>query len=349
MISSRADCHAPWAMPTCNTELSIDKWTGRPGWSGGQLDEAVRGASNTSILWGIGNDIYQWAEALIEADENPHVCSVEFQKADRYRTIGASYVIPSLQSGRIQVRPGSPQNIVKSQYGRRYGFCHYGICRHAERVISHMNVSTYARLLRRYIAPHFLSTFTYSRPFNLDETLIVHLRSGDANKRLEEWFNWKREDVHRYFLGCVNHRLTTRTSRRVLIVSQHGASDNFAHPAFELLQSQAATGGWELAINGKQDIYSDFATLMHARHLCIDYCSYSWGAAMLSRRLRTVYVPHLVNPRYGPWNFMAGPAGGRDEGTRGMGFSFPASPRLRVYHISPNSRFGARIEEQPEE
>ena len=184
--------------------------------------------------------------------------------------------------------------------------------------------------------------------FALQDTLVVHLRSGDASKRIQEWFMWSRDNVINYFETCVNHSLASGATRRVLLISQHNGG-KFVHPAFSPLQSIAAANGWPLDVNGRQDIYSDFATLMHAHHVCLDYCSYSWSAVSFGQSLRTVYLPHLVNRHFGPYNHMgarSSPRGRRtaQHGIPGKGFTLPASADLQVFHIDPA---GPTVEEQP--
>ena len=179
----------------CTTDLEIPSWTGTPAPIGGKAADQPK----VQIV-GLGNDLMQLAEALLEAEETADVCGVTFSRADANRGGGLSLMVPSLRSGRIVVRRGTAIAVQLSHYGHRYREA-----KRSDKIVSFQNSSEYRRVLRHYLGKQLLTHYQYRGP-SLSNTLVVHLRGGDAARRLGLWFNeWASpESMINFVSACVN-------------------------------------------------------------------------------------------------------------------------------------------------
>ena len=92
------------------------------------------------------------------------------------------------------------------------------------------------------------------------------------------------------------------------------------HPALAHLRAKY---GQRLTVQASDDMVTDFRTLATARHLMIDYSGFSWMAALLNTRVRSVFVPHFFG-RNGEDLLPNG------HGASDVGFTFPRLPGVRV-------------------
>ena len=117
-------------------------------------------------------------------------------------------------------------------YGSRYNL--YLTQTGTDIVQSYVNASEYSRVLRTYVGrPHFLPHLPEAPDGDLDTTLVVHLRAGDALGRSETWFSMQRNDTINYFQTCVQ----ASGLKRVLIVTQLFSGPHM-HPALPVLLAQ---------------------------------------------------------------------------------------------------------------
>lgn len=367
----------------CNTEVVIRDWTGRPTPMENSTDfnhKSLRGV-------GLGNDFMQLAEAFLFAEETPKACTVWFDGADRHRRGGLSQMIPSLRSGHVRLRSkylpnGTAMNTTMQHihctmedakyanpacqayvYGSRYGF---RLPTDAAQAFS--NVSEYARVLRFYLGKQILEHFApkANRTALDDETLVVYLRSGDTIlipfaggvTRVEAYFNLKRNETINFFRACIRHS----GLQKIHLVSQlmQGPA---AHPAIEAIRQDAEANGRTVtgSVHGMQE---DFATLLQARNLCLDWSTLGFTAALFSDKLQRAYIPRFRgkgsafymkrahNRPYNYWREPGCPSGSEpwtarnaatgvwpntacEHGQPGIGFTLPASANLSVFHVDP--------------
>jgi hypothetical protein len=295
----------------CSFYVQIPHWTGL----------IINQSTSTFAL---GNDVMQIAEALIDVYRTPEACGVDFCKADGDRgrrspgnkTNGFTASIPSLASGRIQVRrPGnatlhSARNMF---YGLRYGF----LPPHLSLTLAAMNTALYEKLLRTHLWPHLQQFAEYRGP-PLDHTLVVYLRSDDARSRMNLWFpEWKPRHLApncSLFEQCIAH-----SAQKHVVVVTRVANSPEEHP---MLQQLRETYGDRLRIQSGS-LAEDFATLVHARHLCLDFSTIGMVATLLNPHLRSVYLPRL----FGTHDVDA-----YDD----FGWTVPATAQRAVFVVQPS-------------
>ena len=300
---------------TCSTDLKIPSWTGTPAPVGGMAADQLK----VQIV-GLGNDLMQLAEGLLQAEETPRVCGVTFSGADVKRGGGMSLMIPSLRSGRIAVRPGKATVMRFSHYGRRYREA-----KRSDKIVSLQNSSEYRRVLRHYLGKELLAHYAYRGP-SLSDTLVVHLRGGDAVRRLGLWFNdWASpQSMINYVSACV--RASGLPHVRVVTQVFDGPQ---AHPALQEIRRLAkATGSFDVT-GSRQTLDEDFALLMHAKHVCLDFSTLGLAAALISYDLEQVYLPLLKNRSRTPKQRGGYPM----QRGLGIGFTLPSARGLKVHHI----------------
>ena len=240
-------------------------------------------------------------------------------------------MIRTLQSGRLPVRKNRLSNKTKaSKYGRRYNEG-----KRSDKVLMYTNASEYRRVFRCYLGEHIFPHFALAdNGLSLRQSLVVHLRGGDAVARMKTWWSWQPEHMINYFLACVKHS----SMPHIHILSQTFEGPN-VHPALRTLQQLGSSSGGFRVSGSAQTLRDDFATMMHARYFAIDFSTLSFAAALFSQQLVQIYVPLLTSRtptkkmRIAGYDLQHGP---------GIGFTLPPSLQLRVFHVS---RSGA-IEEQ---
>ena len=361
-------------------EVVKREWTGRPT----PMENSTDFKSKSLRVVGIGNDFVQLAEAFLFAEEAPNACSVWFGGADMHRGGGITKMVPSLRHGHVRLRSwylpngtamqprmqhihcsvadARVSNCSRYVYGSRYGFK-----LPSDAVQAYSNVSEYARVLRFYLGKQILEHFAPKAEHALDdETLVVYLRSGDTIlipqaggvTRVEAYFNLKRNETINYFRACIRHS----GLRKVHLVSQllEGPA---AHPAIEAIRRDAEASGRTVtgSLHGMQE---DFATLLGARSLCLDWSTLGFTAALLSDKLQRAYLPrfrgkgaafYMKRAKSRPYNYWREPgcpsdsepwtvhnaAAGKwphtacEHGEAGIGFTLPASANLSVFHVDP--------------
>jgi hypothetical protein len=298
-------------VPSCSFDYEISQWTGFI-------------LNQTSSTFALGNDAVQLAEALIDVYREPRACGVTFLAADLRRgrgvhghTNGFSSAFPSLASGRIAVRDQQERDAthlrrVRVHYGERYNL----FKPMQSVVLAVMNTALYERMLRLHLWPHLEAYSQYRGP-PLDDSLVIYLRSDDAAGRVGSWFHeWKFNPPHcSFFERCISH-----SGLRKLVVVTRVAEGPLVHPLLPGLRSKF---GDDLRVQSGS-LAEDFATLVHAQHICLDFSTLGIVAAMLNRELRSIYLQRIFSKH-------------DSQPDDDLGWTVPATAQRAVHIIEPGN------------
>lgn len=131
-----------------------------------------------------------------------------------------------------------------------------------------------------------------------DDTVVVHLRSGDVwakdlQGRPVPDETWRPEHVQppcAFYTAAVR----SRPRKRVLVVS-----DGTENPCAAVLQSQFPN---EVALRVARPLHEDAAILSSARHLVLASSMFSLAAALLNAQLQSLHVPFAdIEQRWKYW------------------------------------------------
>ena len=271
----------------------------------------------------------QIAEALIDVYRNKMSCGVDFHQADKKRAQsdkkmeldrnGFSGAIPSLSSGLIEVRSPANKSTLQPSRPACYGF-RYGLSPPKLSVtLAVMDTVLYEQVLRTHLWPHLEQYSTYMGP-SLDDTLVLYMRSDDAKSRMMQWFpDWKPKHMASncsLFDRCIAHSRL----KKILVVTRV-ADGPQQHPQ---LAELIAKHGNRLRVQSSS-LSEDFATMVHARHLCMDFSTVSFVAALLNQNLRTVYMPRIFDHH---------DLNASDD----LGWTLPATAQRAVYYVKASDK-----------
>lgn len=117
-----------------------------------------------------------------------------------------------------------------------------------------------------------------------NDTLVVHLRSGDIFDAERNDFYWQPPLGYYQFVAW--------SFRRVVIVSQT-KNNPVVDLFFDFCLQQKGQHNCFLQTD-TNDVIGDLALLMHARHLCLGFGSFGFVVATLSRHVETLYYPFTM-------------------------------------------------------
>jgi len=291
-----------------------------PAWTGFIINQSAS-------TFALGNDVMQIVEALIDVYRRPETCGIDFCNADRLRarttsdnetkTNGFTATIPSLASGRMQLRSQTTGNFNRARnlwYGLRYGL----VAPHLSLTLAAMNTVLYEKLLRKHMWPHLEQFSDYRGPPLDDQTLVVYLRSDDARNRMGKWFpEWK---PHKAASGCsFFHRCLLHREWKRLVVVTRVADAPDEHPMLTHLRS---TYGDRLRIQSGS-LSEDFATLVHARTSAPTLARFQW-LPRCERAAQCLLLPRL---------FARHDLDPYDD----IGWTLPATAHRTVYVVHPSA------------
>ena len=227
-------------------------------------------------ILGLGNDIYQIAVGLLEAEKLDAV-KLTVNEADELRfkrnnVRGIIELFPSLKNG-IYLRDGSVQ-------GSRYGG---SISRHWQ--MADYDSSELRRVLLRYFKPHITDHLQHNSRI-LEDTLVIHLRGGDA---LDEWTQntWRPSPLGIDFYEEVIRHSGLEKIHIVTTPPKNGTM----HPTIEPLRRR-----YNATIQ-HDGILEDFSVLSNCCNLVLDFSTFGYTAALMNVNLEKVFISKFVDKK----------------------------------------------------
>ncbi len=238
------------------TELRIKHWTG------------VCDASNKKIL-GLGNDIYQIAVALIDAEKRGatklSLIQADEKRLKNFGAKGITNLFPSLTNG-IAIKGDQVQ--------------HFD---YAESISQHWQMADYdsfqlRRVLIRYLK-NYLTEYITLDADQFSETLVVHLRGGDALTEKSQK-GWRPSPLEQNFYRDAIHISGLKNIHVVTTPPINGAM----HPMAKFLEKKFG------ATIQHESILGDFSVLARCQNIVLDYSTFGYTAALINENLKNVFI-----------------------------------------------------------
>jgi len=285
----------------CSIELEMTGWTG------------YTTTADLKIA-GIGNDIVQIVEMILEAEENDEVCSVSYEEANKVRseqgyTDSLSEIFPLMKDARVQIRQAWGYDKQQTMhYGTRYN--HTGDVW----VQGLINSIDYERVLRSYILPQMKPEIPEQ---TIKDTLVIYLRNGDAADRLTKW-NWFPEWQDKNFTKYLFDVIEKSGLPKIEIVKKIGKNIE-PHPSFKHLEQN-----YDIIVKNRT-LKEDLSVLMNCEHLVLDFSTFAYTAALMNKKLKHVYIPWIH--------------GIKTNLTDDIGYTIPPTETRTVHLISPKGKW----------